>query len=71
MSSPTLIGDPDPIDRRRSVDLRDVGLPGYALGVTIDGTGEEHYAILKYNIGTADYRPTNWSHTAPHDVLPR
>lgn len=71
MAAPVLVpaDDFDPYDSHRTVDLADQGLADYCAGVTIDADGVEHYALLKYNLGEADYLPPNWRHIAPHEVL--
>lgn len=66
--SDVFTGDPDPLDRGRSVDLAGAGLSGYCAAVTIDADGEEHFAILKYNAGQTDYRPLDWRVVAPHEI---
>ena len=41
----------DPVDRTRGVDLASAGLPGYCACVAIGADGEEHLALLRYNLG--------------------
>jgi hypothetical protein len=65
----TLIGDPDPVDRCRATDLASAGLPGYCAAVTIGSDGTEHYVLLRYDTGEADYWPEDWGLVAPHEVI--
>ena len=60
--------DPDPIDRARGVDLASAGLAGYCAAVTVSASGEEHFALLAYNRGEADYLPLDWKAVAPHEI---
>lgn len=64
----TLIPDPDPVDRARGIDLAAAGLAGYCAAVTVAADGEEHFALLRYNLGDCDYRPLDWNVVAPHEI---
>jgi hypothetical protein len=40
----------------------------------VDGAGQEHFALLRYNMGPAHYWPGDWSRVAPtscRDLRPR
>jgi hypothetical protein len=69
MPAPTLIPDPDPVDRARGIDLGDAGLPGYCAAVTTGADGEEHLALLKYSAAACEYRPEDWRLVAPHELV--
>ena len=69
MPAPTLIPDPDPVDRARGIDLGDAGLSGYCAAVTVGADGEEHLALLKYSAAACEYRPEDWRLVAPHELV--
>ena len=35
----------------------------------IGANGEEHLALLRYNAGSADFWPEDWSLIAPHELV--
>ena len=59
----------DHVDRSRSVDLGDVGLPGHGVAVVVTSSGEERYVLVEYDTGEADYWPRDWNRVAAHEVI--
>jgi hypothetical protein len=47
---------------------RYLGWPGHGWRSLVDRAGEEHFALLRYNKGPADYWPGDWSRVAPHEL---
>lgn len=64
------------LDADRSVDLDDVGAPGYTAGVAVTSDGTEEY-VLAYrgHLNDDDARyPSHelaWQHIAPHELTGR